>query len=245
MRRVLGTLLATVLMTVIAAVGLALAAAPAQAATARTPVVFVHGFLGDSTNWGAALLAFRAAGYTADELYTYDYNWAGDKTSTPGLGTFVDQVRTRTGHGQVDIVNHSMGGLVTGWYVNGSAASPRCGTSPRSPGPTTAPPPRTPASPSPAASRWSRARPSSGRTPRRDTGQHPVRHLVLAVRRRDPAVHEHAAGRGDQPLRPLPEPPASWSTRSCSRRYGSSWPAEARAHQRSSSFGSARPGSAP
>ena len=48
MRRVLGTLLATVL----AAFGLAAATtAPAQAATARTPVVFVHGFLVDDTLW--------------------------------------------------------------------------------------------------------------------------------------------------------------------------------------------------
>lgn len=126
MRRVLGTLLATVLMTGLAAVGLALVPAPAQAATRHTPVVFVHGFLGDSSNWGAALLDFRAAGYAADELYTYDYNWAGDNiVNARGLGSFVDQVRARTGAGQVDIVNHSMGGLVTGWYVNELGGQPK------------------------------------------------------------------------------------------------------------------------
>ncbi|CAA9251925.1 MAG: Putative lipase, partial [uncultured Corynebacteriales bacterium] len=41
---------------------------------------------------------------------------------------------------------------------------------------------------------------------RRDAGGHPVRHLVLALRRRDPALHQHPAGRRDQPLRALPEP---------------------------------------
>ena len=124
MRRALTTLLATAC----AVLGLALAvpAAPAQAATARTPVVFVHGFLGDSSNWAAAITLFRAAGYSSDELYTYDYNWAGDNiVNARGLGTFVDQVRSRTGHGQVDIVNHSMGGLVTGWYVNELGGQPK------------------------------------------------------------------------------------------------------------------------
>ena len=71
-------------------------------------------------------MAFRSAGYTVDELYTYDYDWAGDNVvSARGLGSFVDQVRSRTGASQVDIVNHSMGGLVTGWYVNMLGGQPK------------------------------------------------------------------------------------------------------------------------
>lgn len=123
MRRVLGGLLAT------ACTALALAfapAAPAQAATAHTPVIFVHGFAGDASNWVAAIAAFRLAGYTGSELYTYDYDWAqSNVTSARGLGTLVDQVRSRTGAAQVDIVNHSMGGLVTGWYVNELGGQPK------------------------------------------------------------------------------------------------------------------------
>ncbi|GAB4058302.1 lipase family protein [Catellatospora paridis] len=65
------------------AVGAALVAAaalvvapssPAHAATS-TPVIFVHGFIRNSSNWTTALSVFRAGGFT--RLYTYDYNWAG------------------------------------------------------------------------------------------------------------------------------------------------------------------------
>lgn len=123
MRRVLGTLLATAL----AAVALVLLpAAPAQAATARTPVVFVHGFAGDETNWIPTIAWFRANGYTAAETWAYGYNWTVDnKVNARGLATYVDQVRARTGHDRVDIVNHSMGGLVTGWYVNKLGGQPK------------------------------------------------------------------------------------------------------------------------
>ncbi len=123
MRRVLGTLLATAL----AAVALVLLpAAPAQAATARTPVVFVHGFAGDETNWIPTIAWFRANGYTAAETWAYGYNWTADnRVNARGLATYVDQVRARTGHDRVDIVNHSMGGLVTGWYVNKLGGQPK------------------------------------------------------------------------------------------------------------------------
>jgi len=85
-----------------------------------------YGFAGDASNWVAAIAAFRLAGYTSSELYTYDDDWAeSNVTSARGLGTLVDQVRSRTGAARVDIVNHSMGGLVTGWYVNELGGQPK------------------------------------------------------------------------------------------------------------------------
>jgi triacylglycerol esterase/lipase EstA (alpha/beta hydrolase family) len=116
MRRLSGSLLTIAL----AAVGVALVspAAPAQAAGPR-PVVFVHGFGGSASNWTTAQAVFRAAGYNQNQLFAYEYNSFGSNiTNAQGLATFVNRVKAQTGASQVDIVNHSMGGLVTGWYVN-------------------------------------------------------------------------------------------------------------------------------
>lgn len=108
----------------LAAVGAALAATaamivvPSTAAHAATstPVIFVHGFVGSASNWTTALSVFRAGGFT--RLYTYDYNWAlSNQISAAGLRDRVNQVRSQTGASKVAIVNHSMGGLVTRWYL--------------------------------------------------------------------------------------------------------------------------------
>lgn len=116
MRRSLGTFLAAVL----AAVACVLSAAQTGTANAAThvPVVFVHGYTGSASNWTTAESVFEAGGYTSGELFAYQYNWAqSNKTSAAGLGSYVQQVLSRTGASQVDIVNHSMGGLVSDWYI--------------------------------------------------------------------------------------------------------------------------------
>ncbi|GAA3228082.1 esterase/lipase family protein [Actinocorallia longicatena] len=102
--------------------------APTAAHAAKTPVVFVHGYTGNASNWATAMSVFRSAGYASSELYAYEYNSYGDnRTNAAGLRTFVDNVLSRTGASQVDIVNHSMGGLVSQWYLKqlGGAAKTR------------------------------------------------------------------------------------------------------------------------
>ena len=96
----------------------ALVVAPATAAQAATstPVIFVHGYSGSASNWATALSVFRAGGF--GRLYTYNYNWAGsNQVSAAGLASFVNQVKAQTGQSRVAIVNHSMGGLVTRYYL--------------------------------------------------------------------------------------------------------------------------------
>ncbi|GAB3110769.1 hypothetical protein GCM10027160_11250 [Streptomyces calidiresistens] len=82
------------------------------------PVVFVHGFTGDPSNWTAAMDSFEAAGWDRDRLFALRYDWsASNRESARDLADLVTEVRRTTGARRVAVVNHSMGGLVTQWYV--------------------------------------------------------------------------------------------------------------------------------
>ncbi|WP_106399217.1 esterase/lipase family protein [Actinocorallia populi] len=95
-----------------------LAAVPAPARAARTPVVFVHGYDGGASDWTKAMSVFREGGYSDTELFAYEYDSHGDnRINAQGLAAFVADVLVRTGASQVDVVNHSMGGLVSLWYL--------------------------------------------------------------------------------------------------------------------------------
>ncbi|GLY88212.1 esterase/lipase family protein [Actinoallomurus iriomotensis] len=122
MRRSLGTFLAAVL----AAVACLLSAGQTGAnAATHVPVVFVHGYTGSASNWTTAEAVFAAGGYSTNEMFAYQYNWAqSNKTSAAGLATYVQQVLAQTGASQVDIVNHSMGGLVSDWYIKELGGQP-------------------------------------------------------------------------------------------------------------------------
>ncbi|RAY14621.1 lipase [Actinomadura craniellae] len=112
MRRILGML--TALVTALLVFG----PAPSASAAPGTPVIFVHGFGGGASNWNTAMSVFRAAGYPSNQLFTYNYNSYGSNVSNAqGLASYVSQVKSRTGASKVDIVNHSMGGLVSQYYL--------------------------------------------------------------------------------------------------------------------------------
>lgn len=95
-----------------------LPAEPVQAATARQPVIFVHGLSSTGSIWNSAVAQYRNAGYASTELYVFDYNWAQSNATTASqFASFVDSVRSRTGWSRVDVVTHSMGGLSTRWCI--------------------------------------------------------------------------------------------------------------------------------
>ncbi|MCX5166749.1 esterase/lipase family protein [Streptomyces antibioticus] len=127
-RRLLGVLAAATLgLTLFAsapaagAAGTATTAAPAAAVqplSTSTPVVFVHGYTGSASNWTTAMSVFRLNGWSSANLFAYEYDSYGNNvTNAQGLATFVNNVKARTGASKVAIVNHSMGGLVSQYYL--------------------------------------------------------------------------------------------------------------------------------
>ncbi|MFD8692381.1 esterase/lipase family protein [Streptomyces sp. NPDC059651] len=83
-----------------------------------TPVVFVHGYTGNASNWVTAKSVFQLNGWSSSKLFAYEYNSYGNNiTNAQGLATFVNNVKSQTGASKVAIVNHSMGGLVSQYYL--------------------------------------------------------------------------------------------------------------------------------
>ncbi|MEU0135380.1 alpha/beta fold hydrolase [Streptomyces sp. NPDC006296] len=94
------------------------AGAAAQPLSTSTPVVFVHGYTGSAANWVTAMSVFRLNGWSSSKLFAYEYDSYGDNiTNAQGLASFVDTVKSRTGASKVALVNHSMGGLVSQYYL--------------------------------------------------------------------------------------------------------------------------------
>jgi len=77
----------------------------------RTPVVLVHGFLGDPTNFLRLRGYLAARGMRNFAAFSYpprlDYRRLARR-----LGQVIDTVRETTGADGVDLVGHSLGGLV-------------------------------------------------------------------------------------------------------------------------------------
>ncbi|NUO52457.1 MAG: alpha/beta fold hydrolase [Polyangiaceae bacterium] len=81
-----------------------------------TPVVFVHGYSQNRVNF---LYLARALGKRGrGPLYGFNYAWLRDlPTIARSLGEFIDEIRAETGASKVDLVCHSMGGLVAAQYL--------------------------------------------------------------------------------------------------------------------------------
>lgn len=111
---------------VLALVMVALAACNTDTATAPVgtpppphyPIIFVHGFLGDSTTWTSMIARFRSDGWTDRELVNWRYDYTqSNATIAALLAAKVDSVLSVTGAKHVDIITHSMGSLSARYYV--------------------------------------------------------------------------------------------------------------------------------
>lgn len=88
-------------------------------AHAKDPVVFVHGFSGSTiVNFSAMIKWFKNDGYPSSHLKYYTFNSLnGIKKAANTLKSKVNAHLSATGASKVDLVCHSMGGLVARYYM--------------------------------------------------------------------------------------------------------------------------------
>ncbi|MFD8596019.1 esterase/lipase family protein [Kitasatospora sp. NPDC059646] len=119
-RTVLPGLLAVLPFTVLPAAP----AAHADAKLTHRPIVFVHGYRSNSGVWSGMIGYARSYGYHSDELYAFDYS-GKTPSDTPieelgkDLAQYVkdQKLLDRSPDGKIDIIAHSMGGLVARAYL--------------------------------------------------------------------------------------------------------------------------------
>jgi pimeloyl-ACP methyl ester carboxylesterase len=87
------------------------------------PVVLVHGFLGDRTNFRAVEQALMARGVTNTAYFEYAPRLDWPRLATR-LRRAIEEIRVTTGVRRVDVVGHSLGGLVARYLVDADPVAP-------------------------------------------------------------------------------------------------------------------------
>lgn len=92
----------------------------------RRPIVLLHGFALTQTSW--LVLGRRLARRGLGPLFgTTYFSLQSVRTSAEHLALFVEEVAARTGAERVDIVAHSMGGVVARYYIERLGGAARLG----------------------------------------------------------------------------------------------------------------------
>ena len=78
-----------------------------------TPIIMVHGSFASGDTWGAFARRFMANGYCPESLVAFDYNSiTGPEAAIDALDAAVDALLERSEAEQVDMLGHSLGGVV-------------------------------------------------------------------------------------------------------------------------------------
>ncbi|MFB7516904.1 esterase/lipase family protein [Streptomyces sp. NPDC056144] len=91
--------------------------ADATIGASRRPVILVHGFVDNRSVFVVLRRALARHGRDRVESLNYSPLTCDLRTAAELLGRRVDAIRARTGQAEVDIVGHSLGGLVARYYV--------------------------------------------------------------------------------------------------------------------------------
>jgi pimeloyl-ACP methyl ester carboxylesterase len=89
---------------------------PGRDARGPRPVIVLHGYAMNRANF--VPLAYRLARAGLGPIFGFEY-WTLGRVAAGArqLGWFIDEVREATGAAQVDVIGHSMGGVVGRYYV--------------------------------------------------------------------------------------------------------------------------------
>ncbi|WP_327244769.1 esterase/lipase family protein [Streptomyces sp. NBC_01320] len=83
----------------------------------RRPVVLLHGFIDNRSVFVLLRRSLARHGWHHLESLNYSPLTCDIRTAAELLGRHVEEICTRTGHHEVDVVGHSLGGLIARYYV--------------------------------------------------------------------------------------------------------------------------------
>ncbi|MEV6394116.1 alpha/beta fold hydrolase [Streptomyces sp. NPDC051907] len=83
----------------------------------RPPAVLLHGFVDNRSVFILLRRSLARYGWRHLECLNYSPLTCDIRTAAELLGRHIEEICTRTGHREVDIVGHSLGGLIARYYV--------------------------------------------------------------------------------------------------------------------------------
>jgi triacylglycerol lipase len=100
------------------ALGAAMIVPAGASAAVGDPIVFVHGWSGNTGQWDDMKSRFTSAGWQSSQMTTVGYSlWTSNTTVAKKIKTAVANLSAANGGKKVTLISHSMGGISTRYYI--------------------------------------------------------------------------------------------------------------------------------